>query len=233
MIDEKEIQELTDFATIQIEPVEMDRNDNTESSNTDSASNLEQAQNVVQSGDNLLPKNPKFKNYESLEKAYSDLQKEFTRKSQELSDLKKNKIADKVEDSTPAFLRDDWAVSVKKFFDENEIAKNYKNQISKLLVEDEKIKMDKEPLQKALLKVLSTELVSPQKLIEDENFLNEHIYSNSKIKDKIISQYISELSSKSTPPLITKTFGSSIGSTPKSSPKTLKEVKELVAKMFL
>lgn len=232
MIDEKEIQELTDFATIQIDPVELDRTE-IENQQQISASNLEQAQDKVQAGEIKTPKNPKFKDFDSLEKAYADLQKEFTRKSQELADLKKIKVADKVEDNTPAFLKDDWTDQVKQFFDDNEFAKSYKTQISKLLVEDENIKMDKNPLQKALMKVLSTEIVSPHKLVEDEKFLNEHIYSNAKIKEQIINNYINELSSKSTPPLITKTYGSSLGSSPKASPKTLKEVKELVTKMFL
>lgn len=175
------------------------------------------------------PQNPKFKTYESLEKAYGELQSEFTRKSQELSELKKNS-ADKV-DNTPAYLKENWANDVSSFFEEYEFAKDYKNEISKILVEDEKIKYSKNPLSKALLKILSQKALTPQKMLEDKNFLNDYIYSNQNIKEKIISDYVEQISKKSTPPLITKSFGSSLAST-SSKPKTLKEIKELVEKMF-
>ncbi len=193
------------------------------------ASNLEKTPLSPKESAENRPQNPKFKTYENLEKAYDELQSEFTRKSQELAELKKNS-ADKAED-TPAYLKEDWANNVSSFFEEYEFAKDYKNEISKILVEDEKIKYSKNPLSKALLKILSQRAFTPQKMLEDEKFLNEYIYSNQNIKDKIISDYVEQLSSKSTPPLITKSFGSSLAST-SSKPKTLKEIKELVEKMF-
>lgn len=219
------MEENNNLATIHNEE-SMDRTNN----QIDGDSNVEKTPSSPKELAENHPQNPKFKTYESLEKAYSELQSEFTRKSQELSQLKKNS-ADKVEESTPAYLKEDWANNVSNFFEEYAFAKDYKNEISKILVEDEKIKYSNNPLTQALLKILSQKAFTPQKMVEDEKFLNDYIFSNQNIREKIIADYVEQISQKSTPPFITKSFGSSIASN-SSKPKTLKEVKELVEKMF-
>ena len=77
---------------------------------------------------------------------------------------------------------------------------------------------DKSGLDVALGRVLLKK--SPQKLASDEKFLNEHIYSNSAVKEKIIEDFLKGLSENNPPAVIRG--GQSLVSPP-SKPRTIEE----------
>ncbi len=92
--------------------------------------------------------NGKFQNEQELLKAYQNLEKEFTKKSQELSSLKKQNDA-KSSEQNELFCGESWAGDVEKFLTENPKAKKHAVEISNILIEDKELKKSKNPLQSA------------------------------------------------------------------------------------
>ena len=178
--------------------------------------------------------NGKFKSFDALQKSYNELQAEFTRKSQELAVLKKQSETKQAEmqKSQPLYKQEDWGERVAEFLESNEIAKRYKTEICNIIMEDEEVGNSSDPLNKALLKVLSKNVVDPENLSASEDFLQAHIFSNEHVKEKIISEYLGGLNSSSTPVFITKNNRAQLTASQNTKPTSLREVKELVAKML-
>lgn len=151
----------------------------------------------------------KFKSGEELLKAYNELEREFTKKSQRLKELERVVPTDK-----PAPFKE----RVEKFFKENQDARPYAKEIALFLEENPAYIEDKRGLDVALGKVLLKK--SPLKLASDEKFLKEHIYSNSAVKEKIIEDFLKGLSENNPPAVIRG--GQSIVSPP-SKPRTIEE----------
>ena len=161
----------------------------------------------------------KFKTVEALSKAYENLEKEFTKKCQKLNELisENNKI------ELPQYKREDWLQKVSNFIAENKFAKDYTKQIADILLEDESLAKKEDALSLAYSKVLNSNLKTKEELVEDEDFLNQFVYKNEKIKNKIIEDYLFEINNNQSIPLISNLRGTSSVSSPKFKPKSLKE----------
>src|SRR5574344_79086 len=164
---------------------------------------------------------PKFKSVDALKDAYENLEKEFTQKCQKVKDLSdKLQIQDNVI-NTPEYKKDGWEEKVANFFSSYPESKDYAVEISNVLSNDDKIACGENSLQGALTKVLADKYVPYSALIKDENFLNNYVYSNSQISDKIIDNYLQKLEDKKTMPLVSSGSGSGTFASPVSRPKTL------------
>ncbi len=186
----------------------------------------------------------KFKDVESLKIAYENLEKEFTKKSQTLSNLQKNfkknekndnfisTFSNNLEKSIKIWEQDDWDNQVENFLKNNPKAKNFSKEICDLIVKDKVVQESSQPLLTAWTKYLENNFKSDDEFINDENnFLS--ITQNEKVKKAIIKEYLSDLKKHDfIPPVFSKNDGSGISETKPYSPKTLEEAKELVKQIF-
>ena len=165
----------------------------------------------------------KFKSVDALYSAYNNLQAEFTKKCQKLSDLQKEIESKKVDNdmteisetdnlqqslsevvSTPKteiydYLSDTWDSEVDEFLKANPEAKTKAEAIC-----SEKLSDPSLTLKQAYDRVLAKEYKEPKKLAEDDTFLNEYIYNSEKIKQKVLQDYFSSLEVSPTPYLMGK-----------------------------
>lgn len=193
----------------------------------------------------------KFNSAHDLKNAYDNLEKEFTRKSQLLSEFQKEaaqtdgnnfkqsvnediKSQEEVMDEfkTPYWEKEDFSSEVEQFLLENPLAKEHAKEISEMVLKDKAIMQSKRPLYMAWAKWLQQNYKTPEQLLEDQTFLDK-VGSNEKVRRAVIKNYLAEINNKEkTPPLFAVSDGS--GSfAPKQKPlKSLDDVRELAKKIF-
>ncbi len=188
--------------------------------------NVEEQQNIneTNSGSPI----GKFKSVEALSMAYQNLEKEFTQKCQKIKELTEKNIQENMASSIPEYKRDDWEEKVRDFFSIHPEAKEYVAEISEVLSNNQQIANSKNSLEFALTKVLADKFVPYSSLVEDENFLQEYIYSNKKVKDKVVENYLDNIQNERALPLISSNSGAGAISSPISKPKTIKDAGKMV-----
>ena len=146
------------------------------------------AQGVAESADKQDKKQSfgKFKNPEELLKAYLELEKEFTKKSQKLKTLEAS-------NDEQDFDEESFKAAADKFFDETPSAKPFAKDIAIKIMEQPDLKRDKNCLSVALVKVLIDKFRTPEQLMQDGQFLKDYVLSSSKVKDAIINEYLQGL----------------------------------------
>ncbi len=158
----------------------------------------------------------KFKDAESLMKAYTNLEAEFTKKSQRLSMLEQES-----EKQTEAQMKKQAQEKmVDEFVSKFEIAKPFSSALKETLANDERIDLKDEAI-----RLISSTHKTAEQFSVDENFLNNYIFSNQEIKDKIIKDYLKKL--PQTGPIKIENGSKSISLTPPANPKTIGEAKQL------
>lgn len=154
-----------------------------------------------------------YKTVEELVNAYEQLKKDY----EEL-----------LENTKPEFEKTGWQDAVSTFLSDYPEAKEYSGEIGKILIENPQIREAKNPLERAYMSILSGRK-APEKLADDEEFLIKFIYNSNKVKDKIISSYLSELNNN-LPGVMAK--GGETFITPPKSPKNLKEAMNLAERLL-
>ncbi len=168
---------------------------------------MEQPKDNVGSNENF----GKFKDVESLMKAYSNLEAEFTKKSQRLSQLEnENKIREK-EVSRRAEIDKRVDEFVKKF----DVAIPFSSALKESLASDENLSLSEETI-----KLITNNYKRAEDYITDDEFLNKYVYKNEKIRDKIVKDYLSQIPQNS--PIKVETSGGILMSKP-SVPTTIEE----------
>ena len=159
----------------------------------------------------------KFKDAESLLKAYNSLQTEFTKKSQRLSEL---------ENSKTEFNREEKINKAITELEQNhDIAKKFGQEI-KQAIKDVDSDNYNQVVKDELLKRLASSYKTADDYAVDEQFLNQFVYSNPAIKDNIIREYLSGLTSTS-PVRVVSNLSSSIPVSPPNIPSTIEEAGKL------
>lgn len=174
--------------------------------------NLEQPIETNGSNENL----GKFKDAESLMKAYSNLQSEFTKKSQKLAMLESEINKEKTEQERLNMLDE----KIEEFVTKYEFVKPFTSALKDTLTKDKNLNLENE-----VINILSQNYKSPEFYANDSEFLNNYIFSNKEIKDKIIKDYLSNITLNS--PIKYEKSGSSISLTPPKQPSTIKEAGKL------
>lgn len=172
--------------------------------------NLEQPNNL---GSNM--EFGKFKDAESLMKAYLNLEAEFTKKSQKLALLENEINAEQQQKSRQAELDRQVEDFVTKF----EAVRPFSNVLK------ESLQKEDGSIEEQAVKILSNNYKTPDDYIKDNEFLNNYIFSNKEIKDKIIKDYLSNLTQNS--PIKIDKSSSSISLTPPKQPTTIQEAGKL------
>lgn len=150
----------------------------------------------------------KFKSADSLYEGYQQLEKEFTKKCQVLKELENqlgdnHKIFEKMLNVNP---------ELEQFADELKTAGSV------------------EELGLKLAQLLAGKINEPCKIINDENFLNNYVYTNADIINKVVADYLDSLVSIKVPQTITKGGNSYVS--PTYRPRTLDEAGKM-AKKFI
>ncbi|HAJ77705.1 MAG TPA: hypothetical protein DCO89_01375 [Clostridiales bacterium] len=175
----------------------------------------------------------KFKSVKELGNAYQNLEKEFTQKCQKIKELTDKLL--EMENTTkfvPEYERDDWGENVKAFFANHPLAKEYIAEISDVLKNDELIANQSNSLNNALTKVLAGKFVPYDKLAQDEQFLEQYVYSNKQISERIVNNYLDSLQKNKAMPLMTSISGSGTFASPVKKPKTIKDAGKIVEAYF-
>ena len=167
----------------------------------------------------------KFKDVESLLKAYNNLQSEFTKKCQSLNELKKQ--SDNVE-KTPQYDKDNWQEQVDEFLKNHPTAKNHTKAIADMLASDKNTALSSISLESAYSKVLEDENKKLTFLLSDEKHIINAI--TPKMKEKIVSEYLKEVNN-SMPFLISSKGGTNVVSSHKR-PIDMREAGEMAKQIF-
>lgn len=169
---------------------------------------------------NLQTGSSKFKSVEALQEAYNNLEKEFTKKCQALNKL----IADNNEkEKLPAYNRENWQQKVDEFLTLHPTARSFTKQIAEVLTKNTQINHKEDALNLAYSIVLENNYKTGEQLANDNDFLEEFVFKNEKIKNKIIDEYLNNISQNKIVPLISNASGSLSVTSPKFKPKNLSE----------
>lgn len=153
----------------------------------------------------------KFKDAESLLKAYANLEAEFTKKSQKLATLETVHETQQKEINKRA----EQEQRVNDFVTKFEIAKPFSSALKETLANNEELDIKEEAI-----KLISNNYKSAQDYANDNEFLNNYIYSNQQIKDKIVKEYLSNVTQNS--PIKMQSSGN-LTLTPPKQPTTIQE----------
>ena len=157
----------------------------------------------------------KFKDAESLLKAYNNLEAEFTKKSQKLAILE-------TESKQNAELKEKIAENERKvdeFVTKYEMMRPFSNVLKESLSNENAV------LEEEAVKILTQNYKSAENYASDEEFLNKYIYSNQGIRERIVKDYLSKITQNS--PIKAESSLSSITLTPPSVPTTISEAGKL------
>ncbi|MBQ0017552.1 MAG: hypothetical protein KBT30_02855 [Clostridiales bacterium] len=187
----------------------------------------------------------KFKSIEELGRAYVNLEKEFTKKCQALKDLEESKGNDNAEDSlkevdeqlskedkAPEYSLDGWENKVKEFFNQNPTAKKYIDDIQGVLLSDDDVSRSENSLERAFEKVKIKNFRTKEEMMSDEDFIENFVLKDEKIKDRILTEYLSQVVSNHNVPLMTNFGGGNVVITPKKKPRSLKEAGDFMMSLM-
>lgn len=165
----------------------------------------------------------KFKNPEELAKAYGELEKEFTRRSQRLAKLEKE-LREK-----ESVGEENWEQIVDKFFERTPAAKPFAKEMAKEIIADPTLRDGTDCLEVALTRVLLSKYRTPEEMLSDGQFLKDHVLSSDAVRQAVIEDYLSGLS-KGKPPVVMSSDGEATVA-PKSKPRTIEEAGAMFTKI--
>lgn len=128
------------------------------------------------------------------------------------------------------YERRDWQDKVDRFFCDYPIAKDFAAMIGEQIASDEALSKDGDCLEKALAKVFAKVYVLPEKLVEDDDFVEKYVYGNEKIRGAIVEKYLEELE-QNQPPRSISSRGS-IALTPPDRPKSIADAGRVIQAML-
>ena len=201
-------QEVKECESEKLHNVGVESNDATSNRNTES---------TVEMADKGSINLGKFKDAESLLKAYNSLQTEFTKKSQRLSEL---------ENSKSEFNRDEKInKAIEELTQNHSIAQKFGKEIKSAL---QSVDTDNYSaiVKDELIKNLATHYKTADEYIADEQFLMQYVYTNPTIRENIIRDYLANLTNAS-PVKVASNISSSIPISPPNIPATIKEAGSL------
>ena len=176
----------------------------------------------------------KFKDAQSLLTAYNNLQAEFTKKCQALSQLKTQSedASKEVKETLPIYERPDWTEKVGAFLEKNKQAQPFAKDIANLILQDEELSKSDSALDLAFAKIISQSFVAPAKVVEDEKFVNDYILTSEKVKNAVLNLYFKELQNNKVPPVLNDKTRTSQVLYKVPSASSLSEAKDIVKQMF-
>ncbi|MBR1890393.1 MAG: hypothetical protein IJ817_01740 [Clostridia bacterium] len=162
----------------------------------------------------------KFRNVDDLYHAYNNLQAEFTKKCQRLSELEKDKTSE-----TKA-QEEKLDAEFKMFLLENKDAFSYADEIKNLVLQDEALKADEKPFDKVWKKMVYEKMSSPNKA--EEPIIQNLILNDDELKDLVIKNYVKELQKHNNPVIMPSGSGERVTKPVTQKPESFEEAKKVV-----
>jgi len=164
----------------------------------------------------------KFKSAEALYEAYKNLQSEFTKKCQKLSEFEK----DKTQENKPSPQELDDGLS--SFLLKNTDAKNYSDELKEKVMSEEK----DSPFENAWAKIFMETVSSNNSQKYDSPIFKKYVFEDEELKNKVIEIYMKELNANKPPILLNSDSGQRVTKIEPAAPTSLKEAKKMVEDMF-
>lgn len=165
----------------------------------------------------------KFKDAQTLLDAYNSLEAEFTRKSQKLAEFQKK------QNENAVFSNND---SLENILSDPTDLEKYKKEVAEIIDNDKDISSLPNRNLVALKIIKEAERRTADSL-NNPDYVDKYIESNDKIKEKIISNYLSSLNESPSAPKVISGNSSNIYFSPSlNMPKTLKDAGEILSKML-
>lgn len=161
----------------------------------------------------------KFNSVDDLYQAYNNLQTEFTKKCQKLSELEKEKIA-KI--PNPEKLEAEWM----QFLSKNRDAVSYADEIKNKVLFDENMKMLEKPFDVVWANMLYEKMTAQNK--EKEPMVQNFVLNDEKIKNLIIEDYVKQLQAKKTPIVMSSEKGETVTKVSVKKPDSFERAKQVV-----
>ena len=164
----------------------------------------------------------KFKSAEALYEAYKNLQAEFTRKCQKLSEFEKEKTTE----NKPS--QEEIENGLSKFLLENTDAQNYSDELKDRVQEGE----NGSPFENAWAKIVKDTFASKNNQKYESPIFKKYVFEDEELKNKVIEIYIKELNASKPPILLSSESGQQATKLEPAVPKSLKEAKKMMEDMF-
>lgn len=165
----------------------------------------------------------KFKNVEDLFDAYNNLQAEFTRKSQRLAALEK----DKTSEQTPEQIAED---GLQAFLSKNQGAVLYAQELKERVMQDESLKKEKDPYGMAWASLLYEKLAGPN--LAKEPLVKNLILKDEELKNLVVENYVEQLKNQTTPVVMASGTGERVTKVVAPKPDSFEQAKKVVLDMF-
>lgn len=167
----------------------------------------------------------KFKDVEALLNAYENLEKEFTKKCQLLSEFEKDKICKQEEQSK------NLDEKLNKFLEENSDAINYIDEIKSIVENSDELKNESDPFGHAFENLVFNSLKSQNKT--NNKIVENFVLKDEEIRNLVLENYMTELKENFVPKVISSVSGERVPLQKNNeTPSSLKEAKLLVQEMF-
>ncbi len=174
----------------------------------------------------------KFKDAESLLDAYNNLQAEFTKKCQKLSEFEKTSKQQIESESVAIYEREGWDNKVATFLENNQDAKQFASEICNNILTDSSLRTKDNALEIAYANVMKKHFVLPDKVAENSDFLSKYVLNNPTVKQQIITEYVQSLQQNKVPMFVSKQNGSQIAFKTQPKANSMSEAKQMVQKLF-
>ena len=164
----------------------------------------------------------KFKSAEALLAAYNSLEAEFTRKSQRLSEIEKEK-AQATTENDPKVIEDELQV----FLSNNSEAVPYADELK-----ENALKQSGKPDFEKLYQDLALANLINGNSKQDNPIIKKYVFQDEELKKIVVENYMKQLSIQKTPIVINSEIGEKVAGQKPVTPNSLAEAKGLVEKLF-
>ena len=161
----------------------------------------------------------KFKSVDDLFEAYNNLQAEFTRKSQRLSELEKDKMSETSQD-------DVIENKFQTFLSKNQEAAVYADEIKSRAMQSESLKNDDACFDIVWAEMLYEKLSGPNKA--KEPIVQNLVLKDEELKNLVIENYMKQLQEQKIPVIMSSNSGERVTKTVAPKPDSFEQAKKIV-----
>lgn len=161
----------------------------------------------------------KFKSVDDLFEAYNNLQAEFTRKSQRLSQLEKDKMSESSQDNV-------IENKFQTFLSKNQEAAVYADEIKSRAMQSESLKNDDACFDIVWAEMLYEKLSGPNKA--KEPIVQNLVLKDEELKNLVIENYMKQLQEQKTPVIMSSNSGERVTKTVAPKPDSFEQAKKIV-----
>ena len=162
----------------------------------------------------------KFKSVEDLYQAYNNLQSEFTKKCQKLSELEKDKI------EKSRIKEEKFDADFKTFLLENQEAYSFADEIKSRVLKNDEIREQEKPFDAVWKQMIIEKMSAPNKA--QEPLVQRLILDDDELKNLVIENYMKQLQEHKNPIIMSSNAGERVTKPVTPKPDSFEKAKEIV-----